>query len=124
MENECRDFKKAKAKATGGRENSRNVAEPAEIATVAAKIESHISIYNASNAIDAKWVLDSGTSKHMCGDRTLFTSLERFAEPQLVKLPGDTIQADGKGMVILETGDNRPNIRLTKAWYVPELGKI
>jgi hypothetical protein len=127
MKSECRDFKKARANATGGRERESNdVTESAKIATVAAEIKSDISIYTASNAIDVKWVLDSGTSKHMCGDRTLFTSLKRFAEPQFVKLADDSrIQAYGKCMIILETGNTHgPNLKLTKAWYVPELGKV
>ena len=56
----------------------------------------------------------------MCGDRTLFVSLKRFAEPQFVKQADDSrILAYGKGIIILKTDDNRPNLKLTEAWYVP-----
>jgi hypothetical protein len=55
MKSECRDFKKARANATRGRERESNdVTESAKIATAAAEIKSDISIYTASNAIDVK----------------------------------------------------------------------
>jgi hypothetical protein len=59
----------------------------------------------------------------MCGDRLLFTSLKRFAEPQSVKLSdGSRILAYGKGLVVLESGTG--HIRLMETWYFPEIGEI
>jgi hypothetical protein len=94
-------------------------------------MESDISAYTAfhqSDSMDrtdrAKWVLDSGATKHMCGDRTLFGSLKRFAEPEQVKLADhSTILAYGKGQIELRSGAGR-NVSLREAWYVPELHTV
>ena len=60
----------------------------------------------------------------MCGDRTLFGSLKRFAEPLEVNLADNsTILAYRKGQIELRTGTGR-NLSLRESWYVPELDKV
>ena len=57
----------------------------------------------------------------MCGIKTLFTGLKRFAEPLQVKLADSSIiQAYGQGQIELKTGTGR-NLTLREVWYVPEL---
>ena len=79
----------------------------------------------ASYDYDSKdWILDSGTSKHMCGDKSLFRSIKRFPEPQVVKLAdSSTILAYGKGLVELQSGAGY-KLSLSETWYVPELYQV
>jgi hypothetical protein len=108
MKRECRDFKTARNKARKGRESKARDTESAKLAENSSRvveIESDISAYMAFNSNDSTdWILDSGASRHMCGDRTLFERIKRFAEPKLVKLANHTtILAYGKGLIQLRS---------------------
>ena len=120
MQRECRDRKKAMNKARNGRNTRAKDTEPAKasLATTspqAVEIESDVSAYTAFHQSDStdfmdyiKWALDSGATRHMCGIKTLFTGLKRFAEPLQVKLADSSIiQAYGQGQIELKTGTGR-----------------
>src|SRR6266487_3600785 len=128
MKRECRDFKTARNKARKGRESKARDTESAKLAENSSRvveIESDISAYMAFNSNDSTdWILDSGASRHMCGDRTLFERIKRFAEPKLVKLANHTtILAYGKGLIQLRSSTDY-TLSLDEAWYVPELDTV
>ncbi|MFV0960679.1 hypothetical protein QML37_29995, partial [Klebsiella pneumoniae] len=52
-------------------------------------------------AVDSErvWIVDSGASRHFCGDETSFIQLHRFFSPQFVRM------ADGSPSPILGYGD-------------------
>jgi hypothetical protein len=127
IKRECRDFQRAKAKARKGRESKAESGETAKLANSSrvTEIDTDVSAYMASNQSDStdrtNWILDSGTTKHMCGDRRLFRSIKRFPEPQPVRLAdSSTILAYGKGLVEIQLKAGN-KLSLTETWYTPEL---
>ena len=68
---------------------------------------------------DGAWFLDSGCSNHMCGDRTLFSELDKKFR-HLVKLGNNTkMNVMGKESVKLLL--NGVNHVVTKVYYISEL---
>lgn len=128
MRKNCRDYKRAVEKARQGRTLNERDQETANVAiSPNSRVEEieEVSAYitSADQSDTTKWILDSGASKHMCGDRTLLSNLKRFESPQQVKLADNTsIRAYGKGMTRLQS--DQTSLRLEEVWYVPELRTI
>jgi hypothetical protein len=67
------------------------------------------------------WVLDSGTTHHMCGRRSLFKKLESIPEMEPVILGnGNQLSVEGVGTVSLST-DIDTELLLPVVLYVPKL---
>ena len=66
------------------------------------------------------WVIDSGASQHLCGDRTQFTSYTNISIDQAITIAdGTKIQAIGSGEVVLATEEG--TMTLTGVWHVPKI---
>jgi len=71
------------------------------------------------------WVVDSGSTCHICSDKRLFVELCSLEEPEEVTLgDGYAVEATGKGVVKLElvAKDGETNkCKLHDVLYVPKL---
>ena len=66
------------------------------------------------------WVIDSGASQHLCGNRTQFTSYTNFSIDQAITIAdGTKIQAIGSGEVVLATEEG--TMTLMGVWNVPKI---
>lgn len=69
------------------------------------------------------WFVDSGATCHMCGDKNLFSALDRTCSGEVTVASGQKIKSSGKGIVSLtvqhETGPLK--VTLDKVLWVPEL---
>ena len=71
-----------------------------------------------------KWIIDSGASKHMCNDRTMFTRLKDVKQPQMVKVGnGYPVRVKGIGNIKLTTNTKKGGKKcvLKKVLFVPDL---
>ena len=67
------------------------------------------------------WIIDSGASQHLCGNRNAFSGFSDISTEQAITIAdGTKIKAKGKGEIDITTGAG--SIRLTNVWYVPEIG--
>ena len=65
------------------------------------------------------WIVDSGASHHVCGDRIAFDSLKRLPKPTTVYLgDGSRVFATGSGEVRIDLSNSSITIQ---AFYVPDL---
>lgn len=85
------------------------------------KITSSFAILNATNvsALNKQmWVLDSGSTCHVCCKKSLFTNLQEHREN--IELAADNfIQSDGIGEVVIKT--NKCEIKLRDVLYFKDL---
>ena len=81
----------------------------------------------ASTPTQRDWIVDSGTSAHMCSERELFDSYQPLSPPQLIGLgDGRTVPAIGAGDVrlLVYIGDGRRRVlTLHDIYHVPVLDK-
>lgn len=70
-----------------------------------------------------KWLIDSGCSNHMSGDRSLFKSLEVTPQHNICLGDDNLLQVEGVGTVILHA-NSRKNHILTNVLFVPKLAHI
>jgi len=81
----------------------------------------------ASTPTQRDWIIDSGTSAHMCSERDLFDSYRPLWPPQLIGLgDGRTIPATGTGDIhlLVYIGDSRRRVlTLCDVCHVPVLDK-
>ena len=67
------------------------------------------------------WIIDSGASQHLCGNRKAFAGFSDISTEQAITIAdGTKIKAKGKREIDMTTGAG--SIRLTNVWYVPEIG--
>lgn len=70
------------------------------------------------------WILDSGATEHMTSDRSKFTTLKDYSS--IVEVANsEKIEVTGTGDItisVLEDSEERKNITLANALYVPNLG--
>jgi len=67
------------------------------------------------------WVIDSGASQHLCGNRTHFSTYKTIsAEHEITIADGSKIQAVGLGDIEIAT--EAGCITLTGVWHVPDIG--
>ena len=67
------------------------------------------------------WIIDSGASQHLCGDRESFFNYRTISSEHAITIAdGTKIQAKGLGDVVITTGAG--SITLTDVWHVPEIG--
>ena len=90
--------------------------------------EAFIVIDNALSVVPEssknKWIIDSGASKHMCNDRTMFTRLKDVKQPQMVKVGnGYPVRVKGIGNIKLTTNTKKGGKKcvLKKVLFVPDL---
>ena len=70
---------------------------------------------------DGSWVLDSGASNHLTGDRSSFSTYEQLREPVYVTFGNkQRAEAVGRGTVPLVVGNTQ--VILTAVLHVPEAG--
>jgi hypothetical protein len=66
-----------------------------------------------------EWVLDSGASNHICGDKRLFKTLEGVEENiTIVFGDGKELKVEGKGDVVIKTREGPP-VTLNEVMFVP-----
>jgi hypothetical protein len=72
------------------------------------------------------WISDSGASNHMCCDKSFFEKLTLGVYGSITVASGESVKADGIGMVRLYVGENENAIELTlnDVLYVPKLLQI
>jgi len=67
------------------------------------------------------WIIDSGASQHLCGNRTEFSTYVPVSEGRGITIAdGTKIQACGLGEIEIHTEGGR--IILTDVWHVPDIG--
>lgn len=55
-----------------------------------------------------EWIIDSGASRHICNDKSLFTKLDELKNPTLMKLPnGQNVQAKFEGSCVVRTNHSK-----------------
>ncbi len=52
------------------------------------------------------WYLDTGCSNHMCGDRSLFSDLDKLFQNSIKFGDNSTVSVIGKGSIKIYTKDN------------------
>ena len=72
------------------------------------------------------WLVDSGSSKHMCNNKKSFTSLRKLKRPEMVEVgDGHIVMTEYEGTVIRKMridGKVRPRkVKLNNVLYVPDL---
>lgn len=68
------------------------------------------------NKAHSTWIIDSGASDHICCDKTLFSSLNKFSRSHLIGLPSDqSIKVSQYGNVPIHD-----KIMLSQVLYVPD----
>lgn len=105
-----RDYSGQRPRSSHSTHRQRNSAKPRD-----AFYASSMSAVNESGS-GSRWIIDSGSTTHICRDRHLFTELRHHNE--LVKLAdGSTINCDSIGTVELETADRI--MEITDVLFVP-----
>ena len=75
-----------------------------------------------AESVPVGWIIDSGASQHLCGDRALFTTYNIMSENQEITIPdGTKIEAKGIGEIAIATEGQ--SITLRDLWHVPEIGE-
>ncbi|OWZ03488.1 polyprotein [Phytophthora megakarya] len=80
-------------------------------------------LFSAAETYTASWLLDSGASSHMTGDRTDFTVFEELASTLTITVAnGERLPAQGKGTVkfVLEGGRT---VCMTDVLYIPGINR-
>jgi hypothetical protein len=86
-------------------------------------VESNVFVVNEAEHID-DWFVDNGATCHLTFRSDIFQSFHKFAQPHTLHVAnGDTIEAVGKGVVLLEikVKGQWQTVRLTDVWYVPKI---
>jgi len=66
------------------------------------------------------WIIDSGASQHLCGDRAQFSTYSKISSEQAITIADVTrIQAVGSGEVQIDTEGG--GIRVTGVCHVPDI---
>jgi len=74
-----------------------------------------------AESVPVGWIIDSGASQHLCGDRALFTTYNIMSENQEITIAdGTKIEAKGIGEIAIATQGQ--SIILRDVWHVPEIG--
>lgn len=85
------------------------------------------SVYNVScvktEVSNRAWILDSGCTAHMCGDRNMFISMNMTTMAKLNLASQESTNIEGKGIVHLQVSNNSGSrlIELKDTLHVPEL---
>ena len=67
------------------------------------------------------WIIDSGASQHLCGNRKDFATYTNIIRTQAITIAdGTKIEAAGKGDIEIAT--EAGSITLTDVWHVPNIG--
>ena len=84
----------------------------------------------ASRGVDcnneSQWIVDSGASRHMSHDKTIFQKYQNFEVPESVGFgDGRSVQAYGSGQILIKMkidgGKRGVNATICDAWFVPKL---
>jgi len=79
----------------------------------------------ASHTPSTVWIMDSGASNHMTGDKSLFTTLESTNQIDPIQIAnGKTVQVKGEGTVTLQVRDidgDDLTITMENVLYIPDL---
>ncbi|GAB4814243.1 hypothetical protein N2152v2_001289 [Parachlorella kessleri] len=75
--------------------------------------------HSTNDSQQVRWVLDTGASRHITGNRSIMSNLRPVEEPVTITFGnGGTGQAAATGEVLLHTADNE--FLLTDVLYIPE----
>ena len=67
------------------------------------------------------WIIDSGASQHLCGNKNDFATYTKISKDQDITIAdGTKIQATGIGDIEIVT--KAGSITLTGVWHVPDIG--
>ena len=70
-----------------------------------------------------EWWIDTGSTRHVCSDKGLFTSFEAVSNREkLLMRNSDTSEIEGQGKVILKMTSGK-ELTLNDVLYVPEIRK-
>ncbi|CAA6654616.1 unnamed protein product [Spirodela intermedia] len=122
--NECRNPKKERPKSEGVDQANVIKEEPAEISLLMAheegKIEVLIQGILQTDLQKGMWYLDTGTSSHMTGLKSLFYELDEAYNGKVRFGDDSKINIEGKGRILLNAHDGT-TISLSNMLYTPSL---
>ena len=105
----------------------REVEEVGRVSTSRAMSPSHFvsliqtTIYRLTASIrGVVWILDSGATKHVSGNRSLFTNFNPGTSQSVQTASGQTLPIGGTGDVVISLS-NQSILTLTDVLYVPGL---
>ena len=79
-----------------------------------------LAVFPEKGMDNSAWVIDSGCSFHMCGDKKYFSSYQA-CDGNIIKMANNTMsKVVGMGMVQLHFSNGRV-MALTGLWHVPDL---
>lgn len=81
-------------------------------------------LYEEVEATSAKFIIDSGASKHFVGNKDLLDNYQTLAEPFNVSGISEHVQALGVGTLkgyAIKMGNQKVPIRIEEVYYVPQL---
>lgn len=81
------------------------------------------SAYTLSETSSASWIIDSGASDHITGDRKLFDTYQQIKPINLLTADNRTVQAVGRGSVRLTLPDSSEVITLENVLHAPGFKK-
>lgn len=74
---------------------------------------------NKTKSTNARWIIDSGASHHMCNCHSAFHSIEQLGKPIKVQMgDGSFLLAIGSGLITIQLG---PHCLKLTALYIPKL---
>lgn len=76
-----------------------------------------------NGVITRKWIIDSGASAHMCGDKNSFNTLDDQYAMNIVVANGETMECKGMGTINVEvyTRNGPFKVELKDVLYVPSI---
>jgi len=76
---------------------------------------------NTGPAPSMGWIIDSGASQHLCGNRNTFSTYTNISKVQEITIAdGTKIKANGVGTI--EIVSQESSITLKNVWHVPDIG--
>ena len=120
---DCREFAKSQqsSRGNGRRRNPIRKPKQEQPPTQDAVVISNALVARSRN----DWIVDSGATRHMCNERSMFTEYKQLGSEDKVTLgDGSTLEVAGEGTVdmcmLLDDGTRR-SCALKKVLYVPKL---
>ena len=96
--------------------------------------EMHNLLFSATNTgvdcnDESQWIVDSGASRHMSHDKTIFQKYQNFEVPETVEVDdGMSVQAYGSGQILIKMkidgGKMCVDAKICDTLFVPKLNCI
>lgn len=65
------------------------------------------------------WIIDSGASKHMCNNKSLFSSIRKSQVNHITIANRETLPVEGEGEIYIAIGSKK--VKLLNVLYVPKV---